>query len=152
CASAEAVPVRDTFLDRADPADEAAAAQARAEWLGVRARALDGHDLGGLAGQFSEGPGARKGGERGTFGRGEMEHDLESAAFALEAGKVSEPVRAGGGFHLLRVDQRIGAGHKPLDEVQDEIRDALYNQALEERFQNWLSHGLRERHHVEVLD
>jgi parvulin-like peptidyl-prolyl isomerase len=81
-----------------------------------------------------------------------MEHDLESAAFALEPGKVSEPVRAGGGFHLLRVDQRIGAGHKPLDEVQDEIRDTLYNQALEERFREWLSRDLRERHHVEILD
>src|SRR5205809_705349 len=41
---------------------------------------------------------------------------------------------------------------KPLDEVRDEIREALYNQALEERFQNWLSRDLRERHHVEVLD
>jgi parvulin-like peptidyl-prolyl isomerase len=65
---------------------------------------------------------------------------------------VSEPVRAGGGFHLLRVDERMGAGHKPLAEVQDDIRDTLYNQALEDRFQNWLSHDLRERHHVEVLD
>ena len=151
-ATAERIQVRDIFLAIEDPADEASAAHARAKALEVRALALDGHDFGALAEQFSEGPGARKGGELGTFGRGEMEHDLESAAFALEAGKVSEPVRAGGGFHLLRVDQRIGAGHRPLDEVQDEIRDALYNQALEERFQNWLSHDLRERHHVEVLD
>src|SRR6266705_2177519 len=99
-----------------------------------------------------EGPVARKRGELGTFSRGEMEHDLESAAFALEPGRVSEPVRAGGGFHLLRVDERVGAGHKPLDEVQDQIRDTLYNQALEERFREWLSRDLRERHHVEVLD
>ena len=151
-ATAERVQVRDIFLAIEDPADEASAAHARAKALEVRALALDGHDFGALAEQFSEGPGARKGGKLGTFGRGEMEHDLEQAAFALEAGKVSEPVRAGGGFHLLRVDQRIGAGHKPVDEVQEEIRDTLYNQALEERFQNWLSHDLRERHHVEVLD
>src|SRR5439155_14185 len=115
--TAERVQVRDIFLAIEDPADEASAAHARAKALEVRALALDGHDFGALAEQFSEGPGARKGGELGTFGRGEMEHDLESAAFALEAGKVSEPVRAGGGFHLLRVDQRIGAGHRPLDEV-----------------------------------
>lgn len=151
-ATVEHVKVRDIFLAIEDPADEASAAHARAKALEVRALALDGRDFGALAEQFSEGPGARKGGELGTFGRGEMEHDLESAAFALEPGRVSEPVRAGGGFHLLRVDQRIGAGHKPLDEVQDEIRDTLYNQALEERFREWLSRDLRERHHVEVLD
>jgi peptidyl-prolyl cis-trans isomerase SurA len=151
-ATAERVQVRDIFLAIEDPADEASVARARSKAIEVRGLAQDGHDFGALAEQFSEGPGAKKGGELGTFGRGELEHDLEQAAFALEAGKVSEPVRAGGGFHLLRVDERMGAGHKPLAEVQDDIRDALYNQALEDRFQNWLSHDLRERHHVEVLD
>src|SRR5713101_3609178 len=151
-ATVERIKVRDVFLAIEDPADEASVAHARTKALEVRALALDGHDFGALAEQFSEGPGARKGGELGTFGRGEMEHDLEQAAFALEPGKVSEPVRAGGGFHLLRVDERVGAGHKPLGEVQDEIREKLYNQALEERFREWLSRDLRERHHVEVLD
>jgi len=151
-ATVERVKVRDVFLAIEDPADDASVAHARTKALEVRALALDGHDFGALAEQFSEGPGAHKGGELGTFSRGEMEHDLESAAFALEPGRVSEPVRAGGGFHLLRVDERVGAGHKPLDEVQDEIRDTLYNQALEERFREWLSRDLRERHHVEVLD
>ncbi len=146
----ERVKVRDVFLAIEDPADEASVAHARTKALEVRALALDGHDFGALAEQF--GPGARKGGELGTFGRGEMEHDLESAAFALEPGRVSEPVRATGGFHLLRVDERVGAGHKPLGEVQDEIRETLYNQALEARFREWLSRDLRERHHVEVLD
>jgi len=151
-ATVERVKVRDIVRASEDPTDEGAVAHARAKALEVRALALDGRDFGALAAQFSEGAGAKKDGELGTFGRGEMEHDLEQASFALEPGKVSEPVRAGGGFHLLRVDQRIGAGHKPLDEVRDEIREALYNQALEERFQNWLSRDLRERHHVEVLD
>jgi hypothetical protein len=39
-----------------------------------------------------------------------------------------------------------------MAEVQDEIRDKLYNDALEERFQQWLTRDLRERHHVEVMD
>src|SRR3989441_12896922 len=151
-ATAERVQGRDIFLAIEDPADEGSAAHARAKALEVRALALDGHDFGALAAQFSEGPGARKGGELGTFGRGEMEHDLEQAAFGLEPGRVSEPVRASGGFHLLRVDERVGAGHKPLDEVQDEIRDTLHNQALDERFPDWHSPDPRRRHHVEVLD
>jgi peptidyl-prolyl cis-trans isomerase SurA len=148
----ERVKVRDIFFTIDDPADEASVVHARAKALEVRELARDGRDFGALAEQFSEGPGAQKGGELGTFGRGEMEHDLEQVAFALETGKVSDPVRSGGGFHLLRVDERLGAGHRPLDEVKDEIRETLYNQALEERFQNWLSRDLRERHHVEVLN
>jgi peptidyl-prolyl cis-trans isomerase SurA len=150
--TAERVKVRDIFLSIDDPSDEASVTHAQAKAVEVRELARGGRDFAALAEQFSEGPGAGKGGELGTFGRGEMEHDLEQVAFALEAGKVSEPVRAGGGFHLLRVDERMGAGHKPLDEVKDEIRETLYNQALEERFQNWMSRDLRERHHVEVLN
>jgi parvulin-like peptidyl-prolyl isomerase len=71
---------------------------------------------------------------------------------SLAPGQVSAPVQTAGGFHVLRVDEKIASGHRPLEEVKDDIRETLYNQALEERFQNWLSRELRERHHVEVLD
>jgi peptidyl-prolyl cis-trans isomerase SurA len=149
---AERVKVRDIFFVVEQDADDASVARTRAKVVEVRELALDGRDFGALAKQFSEGPGADKGGELGTFARGEMDHELEEAAFALQVGKLSEPVRTASGFHLLRVDARIPAGHRPLDEVKDDIRNALYNGALEERFQNWLSRDLRERHHVEVLN
>jgi len=148
----ERVRVRDIFFALGPGADEDEIAHARAKAVEVRELAVDGHDFARLAKQFSEGPGAAQGGVLGTFARGEMEREVEEAAFALEPGRVSEPVRTATGFHLLRIDERIAAGHRPLDEVKDDIREALYNEALEERFQNWLSRDLRERHHVEVLD
>ena len=148
----ERVKVRDIFFALEPGADDGAVARARAKALEVRELAAGGRDFGALAQQFSEGPGAGRSGELGTFGRGEMDRDLERAAFALEPGKVSEPVRTATGFHLLRVDQRIAAGHRPLEDVKDQIRETLYNDALEERFQNWMSRDLRERHHVEVLN
>ena len=77
---------------------------------------------------------------------------IKQAIFALKPGEVSEPIQTAAGFHLLRAEEDIAAGHKSLDEVRDTIRDALYNEALEERFQQWLSRDLRERHHVEVLE
>lgn len=148
---AERVKVRH-ILFRIDGPDEEAVARARAKAAEVRALAADGRDFGALARQFSDGPGADKGGELGTFGRGEMERTLDEAAFALKPAQVSEPVRTASGFHVLRVDDRIGAGHRPLEEVREEIRDRLYNAALEERFQQWLTRDLLERHHVEVMD
>jgi len=151
-ATDERVKVRDIFFAVEPDADDAELARTRAKVLEVRELAVGGRDFAGLARQCSEGPGAEKGGELGTFARGEMDHDLEEVVFALEPGEVSDPVKTPTGFHLLRVDQRIGAGHRPLDEVKDDIRDTLYNDALEERFQQWLSKDLRERHHVEVLD
>jgi peptidyl-prolyl cis-trans isomerase SurA len=147
----ERVKVRDIFF-AIDGDDEADVARTRAKVLEVRELAVAGRDFGALAKQFSEGPGAEKGGELGTFAPGQMARELEEVAFALELGRVSDPIRAGGGFHLLRVDERIAKGYRAIDEVKDDIRERLYNEALEERFQNWLSRDLRERHHVEVLN
>ena len=113
---------------------------------------LKKNDFGDLAKQFSEGPGADKGGELGTFSRGQMDPTLAEVVFRLKPGEVSAPVRTATGFHLLRVDELVASGHKPLEDVSDEIRETLYNGALESRFENWLSRDLRERHHVELLE
>ncbi|TMA69059.1 MAG: hypothetical protein E6J68_02300 [Deltaproteobacteria bacterium] len=151
-ATSERVRVRDIFFSVGSGADEAEIAHVRAKAEEVRQLARDGRDFASLARQFSEGPGAEKGGEIGTFARGQMEQALEDAAFRLKPGEVSEPVQTVAGFHLLRAEEEIAAGHKSLDEVRDTIRDALYNEALEARFQQWLSRDLRERHHVELLE
>jgi len=150
-ATSERVRVRDIFFPVGASADDAEIAHVRDKAEEVRQLARNGRDFAALARQFSEGPGAENGGEIGTFTRGQMESALEEAAFHLKPGEVSEPVRTAAGFHLLRIEQDVAAGHKSLDEVRDTIRETLYNDALEERFQQWLSRDLRERHHVEVL-
>jgi len=118
----------------------------------VRDLARGGRDFGELARQFSDGPGADKDGDYGTFSQGEMESALDAVAFSLDEGRVSDPIRTSAGFHVIRVEEKIAAGYRPVEEVEDEIRETLYNGALEDRFQNWLQRDLRERHHVEILD
>jgi peptidyl-prolyl cis-trans isomerase SurA len=146
------VKVRDIFFAFEPGSDEAAIERVRAKAEEVRALAAEGRDFAKLAKQFSEGPGADKGGELGTFGRGDMEQAFEDVVFALKPGEVSQPVKTAEGYHLLRVDEVIAAGHKPLADVRDDIRETLYDQALEERYKSWLERDLRERHHVEVLN
>ena len=148
----ERVRVREILIAIDSSGDEAAVERARAEAEEVRKKARGGTDFADLMKQYSDAPGADKGEDLGTFARGQMERELEDAVFSLKKGEVSEPVRTSTGFHLLRVEERISSGHRPFDDVKDEIRDRLYNEALEERFQNWISHDLRERHRIEVLD
>jgi peptidyl-prolyl cis-trans isomerase SurA len=151
-ATGEKVKVRAIFLRVDDTSDAEAMARARAKATEIRAGARSSKAFQALAKEHSEGPGAEQGGELGTFSRGEMEGRLEEVAFALKEGEVSEPIDSGTGVTLLFVEERIGGSHRPLDEVSPEIREALYNEALQQRFQDWLSRDLRERHHVEVLN
>jgi len=151
-ATNDKVKVRAIFLRVEETGDGDGVARARAKAEELRDAARKGKSFKDLAKEHSQGPGAEQGGELGTFARGEMESRLDEAAFALKEGEVSDPIETETGFALLYVEQRIGGGHRPLDEVSPEIREALYNEALQQRFQDWLSRELRERHHVEVLN
>ena len=151
-ATNDKVKVRAIFLRVEETGDGDGVARARAKAEELRDAARKGKSFKDLAKEHSQGPGAEQGGELGTFARGEMESRLDEAAFALKEGEVSDPIETDTGFALLYVEERIGGGHRPLDEVSPEIREALYNEALQQRFQDWLSRDLRERHHVEVLN
>lgn len=151
-ATSDKIRVRAIFLRVENPADPDAVARSRAKAEELRDAARKGKSFKDLAKEYSEGPGAAQGGELGTFTRGEMEPRLEEVAFALKKGEVSDPIESDTGFTLLYVEERLGGSHRPLDEVSPEIREALYNEALQQRFQDWLSRDLRERHHVEVLN
>jgi peptidyl-prolyl cis-trans isomerase SurA len=118
----------------------------------VRQLAVSGRSFEALAKQFSEGPGAEKGGMIGTYQRGELEAELEPVVFALGSGRVSDVVRTDRAFHILRVDKIDPPGYRTLDEARDQIRETLYQKAVEQRFQDWLSKDLRERHSVEVFN
>jgi NIMA-interacting peptidyl-prolyl cis-trans isomerase 1 len=57
--------------------------------------------LGELAASESDCTSARKGGDLGFFGRGEMQKEFEDAAFALHPGQTSDIVESASGLHLI---------------------------------------------------
>lgn len=53
--------------------------------------------------EYSKCPSGKSGGILGWFSRGDMVKPFEEAAFALENGQVSEPVKTQFGWHLIYV-------------------------------------------------
>jgi peptidyl-prolyl cis-trans isomerase C len=78
-----------------------------------------------LAREISKGPEAAMGGYMGSFERGQLPVELETAAFALPEGATSEPIQSPLGYHVLRVESRQTAREIPPDEARDRIRDQL---------------------------
>lgn len=44
------------------------------------------------------------------------------AAAALSPGEVSDPVRGGAGYYVMKLEDRVGGGVAPFEEVRDEVR------------------------------
>jgi NIMA-interacting peptidyl-prolyl cis-trans isomerase 1 len=61
--------------------------------------------LGDLAKTESDDSSAKKNGDLGFFGRGEMQKEFEDAAFVLKVGEISHIVDTASGLHLL---ERLG--------------------------------------------
>jgi peptidyl-prolyl cis-trans isomerase SurA len=126
-------------------------AAVRAEAERIRKLAASGKDFAELAKTSSEGPGADEGGDLGEIARGQMQAEFDKAAFALKPGEVSDVIETESGFHIFKLEQRVGEAHQPIAEVKDDIREKLYRENLEERYERWLKTDLRARYHVETF-
>ncbi|MEA3505299.1 MAG: peptidylprolyl isomerase [Bacteroidota bacterium] len=74
-----------------------------------RERIIAGERFSTIAILYSQDPGsAKKGGELGFYGRGELYPEFEAVAFNLEKGQVSEIVKTKAGFHLIQLIERRG--------------------------------------------
>jgi hypothetical protein len=98
----------------------------------VKKRLDAGEDFASLAVQFSDDPGSKSaGGELGWYGRGEgLVQEFEDAAFALQAGQISEPVKTQFGYHIIQVQER---------DPSRELNSYVVAQKKQEAWDKWLS-------------
>jgi len=77
--------------------------------LDLRKRILEGDNFSTMAVLYSQDPGsAKKGGELGFYGRGQLYHEFEAVAYKLREGEVSNIVETEAGYHIIQLIGRKG--------------------------------------------
>jgi peptidyl-prolyl cis-trans isomerase SurA len=132
-------------------ASDADKAAIRAKAEEVQKEAAGGANFAKLAKEHSQGPAAEEGGDIGEVQPDEMQPEFAKAAKALQPGEVSPLITTAEGFHILKIEKSSGETHRPLADVSEEIKEKLYKEAMETRYDRWLNQDLRSRHHVEIL-
>jgi peptidyl-prolyl cis-trans isomerase C len=106
-----------------------------------------GTDFAELAKQKSKDSSAAQGGDLDYFTEDQMVPEFAGAAFKLEKGQVSAPVKTQFGWHVIKVEDKRDRQIPPFDKVKDQIESYLVR-----RTQAELVAKLRQGAKVDRLD
>lgn len=108
-----------------------------------------GGDFNVLAGQFSQGPNAEKGGDMGYIEKGQMLESLDEVIFKLKPGEYSEPVKSEIGYHIFKVEDIKYEKQTSLGDVQKDIQMMLFQNKFKAAIDEWLA-GLKKKAYISI--
>jgi peptidyl-prolyl cis-trans isomerase SurA len=116
----------------------------------LRDRVLkNGDDFGELAKHYSDSSTAQQSGDLGAYERSKLDPKIAEKVFALNRGQMTDVLETKTGFEVLQVRERFEAGEQPLDKVEPEISNKLYEQKMEPGMRAYLQ-TLREDSFVQI--
>ncbi|WP_085876171.1 peptidylprolyl isomerase [Peptoniphilus vaginalis] len=109
----------------------------------------NGGDFEELAKEFSTCPSKEKGGDLGTFTRGQMVKEFEDAVFENEVGTITEPVKTQFGYHIIKINKKNPARELSFDEVKDKIVEQVRRQKEQEIYNKKITE-LKDKYEVKM--
>jgi peptidyl-prolyl cis-trans isomerase C len=121
--------------------------ETEAEAKAIEEELKKGADFAELAKKKSKDPGASDGGDLGFFTKDQMVPEFSTVAFALEPGKISDPVKSQFGWHVIKVEEKRNRKAPDFEQVKAQIETYVTRKAQAEYVAK-----LRETAKVERMD
>jgi peptidyl-prolyl cis-trans isomerase C len=113
----------------------------------IVAQLKNGADFATLAKEKSKDPGAADGGDLGYFTKEQMVPEFAEAAFKLQKGQISDPVKTQFGWHIIKIEDRRIRPTPTYDEVKGQLQNYVARRAQAELVDN-----LRKSATIQRLD
>ena len=121
------------ILFRAPSGDDKAAKEAEDKVKAVIVRLKKGEDFAKVATDVTEDPsGKANGGDLGYFTKEQMVPEFSDAAFKLETGQISEPVKTQFGWHVIKVEDKRAKQAPKFEDVKSQIENFVMRKAQAE--------------------
>jgi peptidyl-prolyl cis-trans isomerase C len=95
----------------------------------IEAELKKGADFAEIAKKESKDPGAADGGDLGFFTKDQMVPEFSTVAFALEPGKISDPVKTQFGWHVIKVEEKRTRKAPDFEQVKPQIETYVVRKA-----------------------
>jgi peptidyl-prolyl cis-trans isomerase SurA len=103
-----------------------------------------------LAAEAPDSPQSPQGTDLGLYRLDELSSQLRNVVKDMKAGEYSSIIETDSGYQIIYVQKVLVAEAKTLSDFETEIEDVLYNEAIDKRYNTWLSE-LRERSHIKII-
>src|SRR4030067_3495986 len=74
----------------------------------------------------------------GFVKKGDLMPELENPAFSMNEGEISDVIKKSTGFYIIKKIEVKKTEYKYIDEVKDNIRDAVFQVKSESAYKDWL--------------
>ncbi|MEK6398559.1 MAG: peptidyl-prolyl cis-trans isomerase [Terriglobus sp.] len=148
-AQPEQVRLSEILVPTAANATDEQIAAAQKSSQGIYDKLKGGADFAATAKASSGGPTAAQGGDLGQFKHGALAQVLEDKTFPLPVGGFTEPIRTRQGYVILKVTEHQQAGTPPLEQIEGDVQNAMYQEAIQPALRTYLT-KLREDAYLDV--
>ncbi|MCK5052440.1 MAG: peptidylprolyl isomerase [Candidatus Cloacimonetes bacterium] len=94
-------------------------------------------------------PSKEKGGNLGSYPKGQMVPEYEAVAFDLKKEEISEPVKTQFGYHIIRLNEKQEATEAKFEDVQQKAKEDLIGTKQKEEYMNKIN-IMRQIYKVEM--
>ena len=116
----------------------------------VEARLKQGASFEALVKELNASASPVKGTDLGLYRRDELSSELQKVVENLKADEFSPVLETNFGYQIIYVQQIQETPPQPLQEVEADIKQTLYNEYVDTRYQDWLEE-LRARSYIKVI-
>ncbi len=94
-------------------------------------------------------PSKEKGGNLGSYPKGQMVPEYEAVAFSMKKDEISEPVKTQFGYHIIRLNEKQEAADVKFEDVKEQASKDLLGTKQKEEYMNKIS-SMRQAFKVEM--